>query len=147
MSEHGLVLNPSGNGAKLIVGVDDDQESLSMMKHVVEGAGYVFLSAVSGHECISLLGRIQPRLLFLDIQMPDMDGFTTCRRIRAELNLAQMPIVFLTGRKSPEDVKHGIAAGGNDYVIKPFEVMTLLDRLRYWTTHRAKPTPISASSY
>jgi CheY-like chemotaxis protein len=130
----------SGNSSKLIIAVDDAPENLVMLKHVVEAAGYTFMSASSGGECITLLKRAEPRVLLLDIEMPEMDGFATCRRIRAELELAQMPIVFLTARKAPEDVKECIAAGGNDFIIKPFDAAKLIERLAYWTTHRVKPS-------
>jgi DNA-binding response OmpR family regulator len=129
----------SGNGNKLIVGVDDDVENLAMLKHAIEAAGYAFIGMTNGSECVDILSQFEPRLLLLDIEMPDMNGFETCRRIRAECNLPHMPIAFLTGRKSREDVKRCLAVGGNDFIIKPFEVLTLLNRLRYWTTRRVQP--------
>jgi CheY-like chemotaxis protein len=117
---------------KLILGVDDQIENIMMLQAVIEGAGYGFLSASSGVECLSLAARATPRLILLDIQMPEMDGFETCRRLRQVLGL-RAPVAFLTGRQSPEDVKAGLAAGGNDFIVKPFDHERLLARVDHWT--------------
>lgn len=68
--------------------------------------------------------------------MADMDGFETCRHIRKDSRLARVPIAFLTALKRPTDVRAGIAAGGNDFVLKPFNPMILLSRVNHWTSQR-----------
>jgi DNA-binding response OmpR family regulator len=83
-----------------------------------------------------MLTRVTPRLILLDIQMPEMDGLETCRRIRAIRELAQVPVAFLTASKSAEDVRAGLAAGGNDFIVKPFDIQKLLLRVEHWTTRR-----------
>jgi two-component system, OmpR family, response regulator len=118
---------------KVILGVDDQVENLLVLQAVVESAGYTFRSAPSGAECIALVKLTTPHLILLDIEMPDMDGFETCRRLRTVWTVRQTPIAFLTGRKSAEDVKHGLAAGGNDFIVKPFDHDRLLARISHWT--------------
>src|SRR5476649_853460 len=103
---------------------------------VLTAAGYTFLAVGSGRECLTMLTRLAPRLILLDIQMPEMDGLETCRRIRAIREMAHVPIAFLTASKSPEDVRAGLAAGGNDFIVKPFDIKKLLLRVQHWTTRR-----------
>jgi two-component system sensor histidine kinase/response regulator len=123
------------NRSKLVLAVDDAKENLSLVQAAVGAAGYSFIGASSGRECLSLLTRIQPKVILLDIEMPELDGFETCRIIRAtEEPRARVPIVFLTARKTAEDVKRCIAVGGNDFIIKPFDLVKLLDRIRHWAS-------------
>jgi len=104
--------NSAANKSKVIIGVDDTPVNLTLLGHVVGAAGYTFFSAVSGAECLGLLARIVPRLILLDIQMPGMDGFETCCQIRSDVRLRHVPVAFLTSRKTTEDVRAGMAAGG-----------------------------------
>jgi CheY-like chemotaxis protein len=132
MTAEGAIANKS----KVIIGVDDTPENLVLLGHVVAAAGYTFLAASSGAECLTLLSRVEPRLILLDVQMPEMDGYETCRKIRADVRLRQVPVAFLTSRKTTEDVRAGIAAGGNDFILKPFENAQLINRLNHWTRQR-----------
>lgn len=123
------------SSGRTVIAVDDNPENLMILEAVLESADYFFLAASNGPECISLALRSSPRLVLVDIQMPDMDGFETCRRLRGEWSLRRTPIAFLTASKSPEDVRKGLAAGGNDFILKPFDPAKLLARAEYWTTH------------
>jgi two-component system, OmpR family, response regulator len=125
-----------GKSTKIVLGVDDVPQNLMLLDAVLGAAGYTFLSVASGRECLTMLTRVTPRLILLDIQMPEMDGLETCRRIRAIRELAQVPVAFLTASKSAEDVRAGLAAGGNDFIVKPFDIQKLLLRVEHWTTRR-----------
>ncbi len=131
-----IPINSSGNSSKVILGVDDAPENLILLKGAVTAGGYSFVGAKSGIECLSLLVRVVPRLILLDIEMPEMDGFEVCRRIRMDGNLRSVPVAFLTARKTAEDVRTGMDVGGNDFIIKPFDVLKLLERIRHWTSYR-----------
>ena len=128
--------SPSPNASKIVMGVDDALENLIVLKAVVQSAGYAFVGTKSGAECLSFVMRATPRLILLDIEMPDLNGFETCRRLRGSDIGKHIPVAFLTARKSPEDVKRGIACGGNDFIVKPFDRTKLLDRIQHWTTRR-----------
>jgi CheY-like chemotaxis protein len=65
-----------------------------------------------------------------------MNGFETCRQIRAIPELRAIPIAFLTASKTAEDVRRCLAVGGNDFIVKPFDLAKLLDRIRHWTSTR-----------
>ncbi len=121
---------------KVIVAADDQPENLVILAAVLEAHGHTFFGASNGVECISLANRTNPRLILLDIQMPEMDGIETCRRLRNIWALSQTPIAFLTARKSADDVREGLAAGGNDFIGKPFTAEKLLARVDHWTSRR-----------
>jgi CheY-like chemotaxis protein len=131
-----LSVNSSGPSAKIVLGVDDAPENLFLLQSAVKAGGYTFIGAHSGKECMTLLHRVAPRLILLDIEMPDMDGFETCRQIRAIQALRHVPIAFLTARKTAEDVKRCISVGGNDFIVKPFDMIKLLERIKHWTSRR-----------
>ncbi|MGB8841585.1 MAG: response regulator [Aliidongia sp.] len=140
-----MSLNPGGRRSKIVIGVDDEADNLDMLGSLIEGAGFTFIGASSGTECLSLVLRITPRLILLDIEMrPGMDGFETCRRLRKDMRLKPIPIVFLTGRKTGEDVKACIKAGGNDFIVKPFDPVKLVDRVEYWMVRRVAATESQA---
>ncbi len=130
-------MNASSRRSKIVMGVDDAPESLALLNAVVTGAGYSFIGVNSGAECIRLIARSQPRLLLLDIEMPEMDGIELCRRIRALRDYVKIPIAFLTAKKTGEAVRAGIGAGGNDFIVKPFDVIKLLERVNHWVTRPA----------
>jgi two-component system, OmpR family, response regulator len=127
--------DPSRKG-KTVLGVDDQPENLVLLEALVEAHGYSFFGASSGAECLSLAMRVDPKVILLDVQMPQMDGFETCRRLRGMFLLKTVPVAFLTARKSPEDVRTGLAAGGNDFIVKPFDAEKLLARVDYWMGRR-----------
>src|SRR5262249_31755152 len=110
-------------------------------KSFLKAAGYQFPGVSSGAECLVLVGRVKPRLIMLGIQMPEMDGIETCRRIRAIPELRKIPIAFITVCKTAEDLRAAMAAGGNDFIIKPFSRERLIERVGYWTS-RGAPTSL-----
>jgi DNA-binding response OmpR family regulator len=123
--------------AKVVLAADDQPENILMLESLIETQGFTFFGVGGGAECLSLAQRINPRLILLDIQMPDLDGFETCRRLRAIYALKQIPVAFLTARKAAADVQAGIKAGGNDFIVKPFDPEKLIARVTYWTDRRA----------
>jgi two-component system OmpR family response regulator len=124
------------NKHKIVVGVDDTPDNLSLLSRIVVNAGYTFFGATSGAECLALVARVVPQLILLDIQMSEMDGFETCRQLRADMRFTHVPIAFITARQSVEDVRTGMAAGGNDFIVKPFDHEKFVERLSYWTRRR-----------
>ncbi|MEA2754013.1 MAG: hypothetical protein QOJ54_302 [Aliidongia sp.] len=132
-----MIINAGDRRSKIVIGVDDESGNLQMLASLIEAAGFTFMGTSSGAECLTLILRIQPRLILLDIEMvPGMDGFETCRRIRHDVRLKAVPIVFLTARKTGEDVKKCLTAGGNDFIVKPFDPVKLVERVEYWLGRR-----------
>jgi CheY-like chemotaxis protein len=116
----------------VVVAVDDSREMLDILKSVIAGAGYRFFGAGNAAQCLRLVRDVQPDLILLDIQMPEMDGFELCRQIRAIEACRNVPVAFVTARRTALDVKAGIAAGGNDFITKPFDAQNMMARIERW---------------
>lgn len=104
---------------------DDESDIISMLCSFFESKGYLVFSAANGTEAIKQAER-QPDIILLDINMPGLDGLSVCKRIR---NHVSCPILFLTARIEDTDKVNGFAAGGDDYIVKPFSLMELEARV------------------
>ncbi len=89
------------------------------------GEGYRVIEAGEGKEAIEVAERERPDLILLDIMMPAMDGFEVCRCLKAAPATSQIPILFLTARGEEEAVDQGLALGGDGYMVKPFNAVSL----------------------
>lgn len=105
---------------------DDENDIVTMLRHFFEGKGYVVLTAENGMETLKKVEQ-QPDLILLDINMPGLNGLEICKRIRAYISC---PILFLTARMEEADIVKGFAAGGDDYIVKPFSLAELEARVR-----------------
>ncbi|AJD53920.1 CheY-like chemotaxis protein [Thalassospira sp. MBR-102] len=116
----------------LIVGVDDDPKSLVLLKRIVESGGYSFVGVSSGKELLEVLKTKKPRIILMDIMMPGMNGFETSLRVRTGFPDRACAIIYVTARQGEEDLRGGVAAGGNDFVLKPINREKLLSRIEKW---------------
>lgn len=114
----------------IVLAVDDTPESLSLLTDTLESAGITVLVATSGEGALNLLDEVTPDLILMDAMMPGIDGFETCRRIRQEKRLTQLPVIFMTGLTETEHVLRGLEVGGVDYVTKPLILSELQARIR-----------------
>ncbi len=112
-----------------VMAVDDDLEVLETLGRVLERENFEVTLARSGSQALSLIDRRVPDLVILDIIMPEMDGITVCRRLRANARYITLPVLFLTAKGSTDDIVDGLDAGADDYVIKPFELPELRARV------------------
>lgn len=101
--------------------VDDEKDIVDLLERYFRRQGYQILTARNGAEAIAQAAG-KPDVILLDINMPDLDGLTVCRRIR---EFVACPILFLTARVEDADKIQGFAAGGDDYVVKPFSLEEL----------------------
>jgi DNA-binding response OmpR family regulator/DNA-binding CsgD family transcriptional regulator len=123
----------SGDGGTkrdIVLVVDDTPDTLGFLTDALEAASLTVLVATGGASAIELLNHATPDLILLDAMMPGLDGFETCRRIKADSGLAHLPVIFMTGLSDTEHVVKGLEAGGVDYVAKPIVVDELLARIR-----------------
>lgn len=109
---------------KILV-VDDEADIRSLLQDLFTPKGYQVLTAGSGSQALALCSH-NPDLILLDVNMPGMDGFALCRQIR---DFVSCPILFLTARIEDADKVMGFAAGGDDYILKPFSSQELLARV------------------
>ncbi len=111
----------------MILVVDDDIRMLRMMKRMLELEDFVVITANSGDIALKLFEKESPALVILDIMMPDMDGYTLCKRIR---EFSQVPIIMVTARGDDKEKVEGLNIGADDYVTKPFSASELAARVR-----------------
>ena len=124
-------------GARILA-VDDVPENLDVLLHTLEETGYKVLVANDGETAIEIAASARPDLILLDVMMPGIDGYETCRRLMADEVLEEIPVIFLTARDDLDGVIEGFSSGGMDYIVKPFRkeevlvrVRTHLERARY----------------
>jgi len=114
----------------IVLVVDDTPETLGLLTDTLEGAGMTVLVAASGEAALETVKHVTPDLILLDAVMPGLDGFATCRALKADPALAAIPVIFMTGLSDTAHVVQGLQAGGVDYVTKPLVLDELLARLR-----------------
>lgn len=107
--------------------IDDDKLTAGMITDQLNEEGHTVHIAHDGREGLRQMYSHQPDLIILDVLMPEMDGWTTCRRIR---EVSNVPIIMLTARDRPQDIIRGLDEGADEYVTKPFEMSVLLARVR-----------------
>lgn len=109
--------------------VDDVPENLSLLHDMLDGSGYRVLVATDGASAIERARELAPHVILLDAVMPGLDGFATCRRLKADIRTRAIPVIFMTGLTDSEHVVRGFEAGGVDYVTKPVRPEEVLARI------------------
>src|SRR5690554_5286235 len=117
-----------GMAKKRLLIIEDDVDVQEMLAVYFESLGYEVLLATEGAEGIALARSKFPNLILLDVMLPDMDGFDTCKALRTSTLTKYIPITFLTQRDARADKVAGLELGADDYVTKPFDMEEL--RLR-----------------
>jgi two-component system phosphate regulon response regulator PhoB len=115
-----------------IVVVDDDSDIRGLLEFKLSAAGHSVTAEADGEAGLAAIHEVHPELVVLDWMMPRMTGIEVCLALRKDPALADIPVLFLTAKAQEADVQRGFAAGGNDYVIKPFsprELSTRVDAL------------------
>jgi two-component system, sensor histidine kinase and response regulator len=132
-------LEGSQSGCRILV-VDDNENNRVLLQEILEQRGYQVEVSCDGLDALRAIAHTQPDLVLLDVNMPGMDGFEVCRRLRAAGESAALPIILVTALSDREQRLEGIAAGANDYLTKPIDRADLLLRvrnaLRMRTLHR-----------
>ena len=117
------------NDAGVVLVVDDVPENLAVLHDALDESGYTVLVANSGAAALQRAAEAQPDIILLDAVMPGMDGFDTCRQLKAGLATHHIPVIFMTGLTESEHVVAAFDAGGNDYVTKPLRTSEVLARI------------------
>ncbi|MBU1148157.1 MAG: response regulator [Candidatus Omnitrophica bacterium] len=116
--------------AKKILIVDDDLDILDVLRITLEAEGYEVMEGHNGQEALDIIKKQSPGLLIIDFKMPKMCGDEVCRIIKQDILAQHMPIIMLTGKGEVTDKVHGINAGADDYMVKPFEPQELAARVK-----------------
>jgi DNA-binding NarL/FixJ family response regulator len=110
--------------------IDDSPETLRLLTDALDGAGMTVMVAMDGAAAMRIVEQITPDIVLLDAVMPGMDGFETCRRLKRDAGLSNVPVIFMTGLAETEHIVRGLEAGGVDYVTKPIVIEEMLARIR-----------------
>ncbi len=115
------------DGSKLIMCIDDDPEIITLMRLIFRPKGFRLIGAVSGPEGLEVMQRAKPDLVLLDLMMPGMSGWEVYRRMKADEELKNIPVVIVTVRAQPIERTIGLHVFGvDDYITKPFEIRDLV---------------------
>ena len=111
--------------------VDDDPALRALVSKALQTQGHEVQEAQDGLAASELLGRMPrlPDLIICDVMMPTIDGFSLARMMKARKELRSVPIIFLTAKAQPADLKTGLSLGARHYVQKPFSIKDLLDKV------------------
>ena len=124
--------------AKTVLIVEDNELNMKLFHDLLEAHGYQTVGTRNGIEALKMLssagsdGTPAIDLVLMDIMMPEMDGYTAMREIRARPEWRRLPIIALTAKAMKDDQEKCLAAGANDYIAKPLDVEKLLSLVRVW---------------
>jgi two-component system, sensor histidine kinase and response regulator len=113
-----------------ILAVDDDRINLRIIGGILRNEGYELAEAASGEQALEVYKTFQPNLVLLDVMMPGIDGFATCRTLKKTYGDKCAPVIFVTAKSEADDVVMGFDAGGVDYLTKPFRPKEVVARIR-----------------
>ena len=116
--------------SKRILVVEDQEDNRRIIRDLLSASGYQLVEATTGEDGLKLATSAKPDLILMDIQLPGMDGYEVTRRIKANPQLAHIPIIVVTSYALSGDDKKAFEAGCNGYVTKPFSPRVLLAKIR-----------------
>ncbi len=125
---------------------DDNADYLSIVAHFLQEAGFVIVTSRDGESVIAQATASQPALILLDVMMPGMDGFETCRRLKADDRTSHIPVIFMTALTDTVDKVKGFELGAVDYITKPVQKDEMIARLKAHITIRAMQTQLQAQN-
>ena len=111
---------PADDADRILL-VDDDATNLDVLRHTLDGRGYRLFVTRSGESAIEVARRVQPLLILLDVVMPGIDGYETCRRLKADPETREAAVIFLSSLDEAKDKVRGLEVGAVDFVTKPFQ--------------------------
>jgi putative two-component system response regulator len=117
-------------GPVRVLAVDDNVQNLELLDGLLSSKGYEVIRAINGKEALERVSEAPPHVVILDVLMPVMDGYETCRRLKQNEYTRFIPVVMLTALNSLEDKVRGIEAGADDFITKPFQTPELLARVK-----------------
>jgi DNA-binding response OmpR family regulator/anti-anti-sigma regulatory factor len=123
------ILDASSNEEPILI-VDDNAASLDVIFNLLSSSGFELAAAVTGEMALEQVSREPPALILLDVQLPGIDGYEVCRRLKADPATNRIPVIFMTAQTDVENRLRGLSLGAVDYVTKPFQQEELMTRVR-----------------
>lgn len=116
--------------------VEDSPTQAQRLRHILEQEGYEVGVADNGRAALEMAPQFRPALIISDVVMPEMDGYELSRRIKADSDLHDIPVILVTTLSDPQDVIRGLECGADNFVLKPYDERYLLGRVRYVVVNR-----------
>ncbi len=127
--------------SKKVLLIDDDEMLRKMTGILLSKQGFEVIAVENGAKGLQQLKVMLPDIILMDVMMPDMDGFTACREIRANPATAHIPIIMLTALDNAENKVKGFEGGADDYLSKPFEIAELTAQIKLITSRAEGSAP------
>ena len=115
---------------EMVLIADDDRDIVRFVEVNLRLEGFEVITAHDGEDALAKALELQPNLVLLDVMMPLMDGFEVCTKLREDDRSAHIPVIMLTAKSLSADKVLGLTAGADDYIIKPFDPMELIARVK-----------------
>lgn len=115
---------------KKILVTEDSPTILAMMKDMLEGEGYIVITAVDGQDALNKVKQETPDLMVLDLMLPKIDGYKVCAMLKFDKIYRNIPIIILTARAGEADKKMGEEVCADAYIIKPVDASTLISKVK-----------------
>ncbi len=115
--------------AKIVI-AEDEPDIRELIAFTLRFAGYEVITGNNGEEGCQLTRSERPDLVMLDVRMPKLTGYEACKRIKSEPELAAIPVIFLSAKGQENEIEQGLAAGAEEYLLKPFAPDQLVDRVK-----------------
>jgi DNA-binding response OmpR family regulator len=115
--------------AKILI-AEDERDIRDLIAFTLRFAGYEVITASNGEEALEMAPKVNPDLILMDVRMPRMTGYEACKLMKADPDLKNIPIVFLTARGQESEIQQGLEAGAEEYLLKPFAPDQLTNRVK-----------------
>lgn len=114
--------------AKILI-AEDERDIRELITFTLKYAGHEIHQATNGEEALNLAKEVVPELILMDVRMPKMTGYEACRHMKADDNLKNIPVVFLSAKGQETEIQTGLEVGASDYILKPFAPDQLIKRV------------------
>ncbi|UCG50128.1 MAG: response regulator [Phycisphaerales bacterium] len=125
-----IKFNDQQDSTPVILVVDDNQQNLELLQAYLEDTDCRTVSARDGIEALAAVARHRPDLILLDVMMPKMSGFEVCKRVKADPQTSDIPVIMVTALNEFRDIERGIDSGTDDFISKPVNKLELLTRVK-----------------
>lgn len=115
--------------AKIVI-AEDEPDIRELIAFTLRFAGHEVVTGANGEEGYELAKKERPDLVMLDVRMPRMTGYEACKRIKSEPEIAHIPVIFLSAKGQESEIEQGLAAGAEEYLLKPFAPDQLTERVK-----------------
>jgi CheY-like chemotaxis protein len=115
--------------AKILI-AEDERDIRDLVAFTLRFAGHEVFAATNGEEAVELAPQVNPDLVLMDVRMPRMTGYEACRVLKANPDLKDIPVVFLSAKGQESEIQQGLAAGAEEYLLKPFAPDQLTSRVK-----------------